>query len=55
MHFDTLFLKFFTRRAQAAHEDPGIRQSPNKMDCRIKCGDDAMQEHHRTAAPPLQS
>jgi hypothetical protein len=48
MHFDALFLKFFTRRARATHEGPGIPQSPGKTDCRIKSGDDAVQEHHRT-------
>jgi hypothetical protein len=48
MHFDTLFLQFFTRRVQAKREDPGIHQSASKMDCRIKSGDDAVQEHHRT-------
>jgi predicted solute-binding protein len=48
MHFDTLFLKFLVRRVQAKREDPGIHQSAATMDCRIKSGDDAMQEHHRT-------
>jgi len=48
MHFDTLFLKFFTQRVQAKRGDPGIHQSAATMDCRIKSGDDAMQEHHRT-------
>jgi len=55
MHFDALFLQFFTRRVQAKRESPGIHQSASKMDCRIKSGEDAVQEHHRTAAPPPQS
>jgi len=42
MHFDTLFPKFFTRRAPATHEDSGIHQSPSKTDRRIKSGDDAV-------------
>jgi hypothetical protein len=48
MHFDTLFLQFFTRRVQAKRRDPGIHQSPGMMDCRIKSSNDAVQEHHRT-------
>jgi hypothetical protein len=32
MHFDTLFLQFFTRRVQAKREDAGIHPSPGKMD-----------------------
>jgi hypothetical protein len=48
MHFDALFMQFFTLHVQARREDPGIHQSPGKMDCRIKSGDDAVQEHHRT-------
>jgi hypothetical protein len=48
MHFDALFLQFFSRRVQAKRGDPGIHQSPGTMDCRIKSGDDAVQEHHRT-------
>jgi hypothetical protein len=48
MHFDALFLQFFTRRVQAKLEEPGIHQSAATMDCRIKSGDNAVQEHHRT-------
>jgi hypothetical protein len=48
MHFDALFLQFFTRRVQAKREDPRIHQSPSKMDGRIKSGEDAVQEHHGT-------
>jgi hypothetical protein len=42
MHFDALFLKFFTPRVQVKREDPGIHPSPGKADCRIKSGDHAV-------------
>jgi hypothetical protein len=48
MHFDTLFLQFFAPRVQAKREDRASINLQARMDCRIKSGDDAVQEHHRT-------